>query len=541
MVDRPVAVILTALTVFAVSLTLVKGLNKELVPPQDQSRFLVSVYTPIGSSLQATDAVFRQAEAIMKSRPEIATFYVAIGGFQGGVVNTGNIFVTMKEPGDRPTAAPFKHRPTQQQFMPFLRSEFKKIPGLERVVMQDLSLSGFTAQRGFPVEFTVQGADWDKLADLSTQMRKKMADSGLMTDIDTDYQLGMPELAVIPDRARAASRGVTVTSIGNAISAMVGGLRVGKYTDESGHRDDVRVKLVDRANRQPSDIKRIWVRNQQGEMIPLSDVVKLKDQKSLLLITRFNRERAISVFANIGPGKSQSDAIQFVQDAAKDVLPEGYHIRISGSSQALQESISSFLIAFILGIFVAYMVLASQFNSFVHPITILMALPFSITGAFLAMRLTHTSMNIYSTIGMLLLMGIVKKNSILLVDFTNEQRKRGLRVREALLEACPVRLRPILMTSLATISGALPAAFALGAGAETVRPMAVVVIGGVIASTFLTLLVVPCAYLLFSALEDHGHDRELTIALKELGETHAGAETARGFHPTAAPEEAPAN
>jgi len=513
-------VIISAFVIFFSSLLLARGVRKELVPPQDQSRFLVSIYTPLGSSLTFTDEVFKKAEAMLLARPEVATYYAAIGGFQGGVVNTGNIFVTLKDPKDRPIADPFKHRPTQQEFMGYIRGEFKKIPGIDRASLQDLSLSGFTAQRGYPVEFTVQGPEWQKLADISIQMRKKMADSGLMTDIDTDYQLGMPELGIRPDRAKAAARGITVTNIGNAISALVGGLRVGKYTDSSGHRDDIRLKLVNSQNQTPTDLHRIWLRNQQGELVPLSEVVTSQQKPSLLLITRYNRERAISVFANIAPGKSQADAIDYVKTAAKAV-PEGYHIVLSGSSQAFQESGNSLLIAFVLGIFVAYMVLASQFNSFLHPIIVLLALPFSLTGALMAIRISGISLNIYSTIGILLLMGIVKKNSILLVDFTNERRKIGKNVHDALIEACPIRLRPILMTSIATVAAAIPPAFALGAGSETTRPMAIVVIGGVIVSTFLTLFVVPCAYSLMARLESKKHAAELHEALVELGELPA--------------------
>jgi HAE1 family hydrophobic/amphiphilic exporter-1 len=366
----------------------------------------------------------------------------------------------------------------------------------------------------------VQGPDWEKLAAYGQQIMKRMKDSGLMTDVDTDYNPNMPEVKVVPDRWAAASRGVTVSNIANAISALVGSLQVGKYTDSSGHRDDIRVKLLDAYNKVPGDITRIRIRNIQGEMVPLSEVVKLEDKSSLLTISRYNRERAITIFANMAQGKSQSDAMEFIQKVGKEILPqaEGYHIVLSGSSQAFKESFESLLVALILGIFVAYMVLGAQFNSFIHPITVLLALPFSVTGAFIALRITGISLNIYSMIGMLLLMGIVKKNSILLVDFTNQRRREGLDVRQALLDACPLRLRPILMTSVATITAAIPAAAALGPGAETTRPMAVVVIGGVLLSTMLTLVVVPCAYSLMSRLESRVHDRELKKALEELGE-----------------------
>ena len=185
----------------------------------------------------------------------------------------------------------------------------------------------------------------------------------------------------------------------------------------------------------------------------------------------------------------------------KDLLPPGYHISMSGSAQTFTESSKGLFFALILGIVVAYMVLGSQFNSFIHPVTVLLALPFSLSGAITALYLSHQSLNLFSMIGLILLMGIVKKNSILLVDFTNQRRKESAGPKEALLEACPIRLRPILMTSIATIAGAVPAALALGPGAETRIPMAITIIGGVSVSTFLTLYVVPSAYLIFSRLE----------------------------------------
>jgi len=525
--ERRWTVIGLSTAVFALSLFLLGGVRKEFVPPQDQSRFLVNIQTPLGSSMDFTDNAFRQAEAILKERPELATYYVAIGGFQGGLVNQGIMFVTMKDPPQRPVLAPFKHRPSQQEFMAWFRGQVAKIPGVTRATVQDLSLSGFTAQRGFPVEFSVQGPDWDQLASVSQGVMGKLEKSGLMTDVDTDYQPGMPEVKIIPDRAKAALHGVTIGNIADTISAMVGGLRIGRYTDQSGHRDDVRVKLIDKYNRRPDDISKIWLRNNRGEMVPLSDVVTMKEKPSLLTITRYNRERAISIFANVAPGKSQADAMAFVENIGKD-LPQGYHIVLSGSSQAFKESFQSLAFALALGILCAYMVLGAQFNSFIHPFTVLLALPFSVTGAFLALRLTGISLNIYSMIGLLLLMGIVKKNSILLVDFTNERRAKGDDVRTALLQACPLRLRPILMTSIATVVGAIPAAMALGPGAETTRPMAVVVIGGVLLSTVLTLVVVPCAYSLLAPWESREHDDALKEALVALGEAPAHAPSANG-------------
>jgi HAE1 family hydrophobic/amphiphilic exporter-1 len=292
-------------------------------------------------------------------------------------------------------------------------------------------------------------------------------------------------------------------------------VRVGKYT-RGGRRYDIRVQLVSKDRNKIQDISQIWIRNNRGEVIRLSEVVDIVEKPSLLSITRKNRERAIRMFANVAPGKSQGEALKSVEIIGKKILPEGYKLVFSGSAQTFLESFGSLYVALILGIFVAYMVLGTQFNSFVHPFTVLLALPFSISGAVIAMLMTGQSLNIYSAIGIILLMGIVKKNSILLVDFTNQRRESGMGVRESLMNACPLRLRPIIMTSVSTIAAAVPPALAIGPGAETRIPMAVVVIGGVTLSTFLTLFVVPCVYSLMSGLESRKHHQAVQDALQEL-------------------------
>src|SRR5262249_10302222 len=260
-------------------------------------------------------------------------------------------------------------QPTQQEFMAFARTELMKLPGVDRVSMLDLSLSGFSSQRGFPVEFQMQGPDWEKLTELSMEMRKKLMDSGYMADVDSDYNPNMPELQIIPNRKKAAETGVPVTTIANGIAAMVGGLKLlpNKYTDASGHRDVIQIKLVQDQNRDPVDIKNIDVRNIYSWMTPLNSLVDIKEDSTLLTITRYNRERSIGIFGNFAPKKSQAQVIDYVKKLADQMLPTGYHITLAGSSQAFKESMQSLLGALILGIFVAYIVLASQFNSFLHP------------------------------------------------------------------------------------------------------------------------------------------------------------------------------
>ena len=494
-------VVAGAIIFFAASLGISRFLNKEFVPPQDQSMILCTLRTDPGSSIEFTSERFKEAEKVVAARPEVNHYFAAIGGFQGGESNRGIIFVNLKYPHDRPVVAPSSNkRPlSQKELMNIFRVELNKIPGL-KAAMQDLSLSGFSAQRGFPIELTVRGPDWDQLVVLTDKMQDEMRASGLMVDVNTDYLTGSKEVRITPDRVKAAERGVSVERIARAISALIGGERVGKYT-HNGRRYDIRVRLKPEQRLKPEDITDLYVWNNQGELVQLKDVIAIEEKDAALNITRKSRERAITIDANVASGKSQSDAIVEAQRIARTVLPDGYDAVLGGSSQAFQESNRSFVFVFVMGIIVAYMVLASQFNSYLHPLTILMALPFSISGALIAMWVAGQSVNIYSIIGIVLLMGIVKKNSILLVEFTNQMREQGKNVQEALLEACPVRLRPILMTSMATIAAAIPPALALGPGAEVRIPMSIAVIGGVFVSTLLTLFVVPCVYLLFTRFE----------------------------------------
>jgi HAE1 family hydrophobic/amphiphilic exporter-1 len=493
-------IVIVSLALFVASLFLIPGLRKEFVPPQDQSAFLVRVQTPVGSSLHVTDQKMSQAEAIVAGYPEVIRYFVAVGGFGGAESNRGMLFITLKDPPDRPVDPKTGKRATQQEVMARARDDLNRIPDF-RAVTQDLSTRGFTAQRGFPVEFTVRGPDWERLTQVVPQLEEKMKQqSDFFTDVDTDYEYGQPEIQVLPLREAAAARGVRMEDIGKIIQAMIGGIEVGKFT-EGGRRNDIRIRIEEEGRRTAKDISKIYVRNDGGELVPLSEVVTINERVTLKNITRRDRERAIGIFANLAPGASQAEALRQAQRLADATLPDGYRIVFSGSAETFTESFQSLLFVLYLGIIVAYMVLGTQYNSFIHPLTVLLALPFSVSGALIALRVTDLTLNIFSLIGLILLMGIVKKNSIMLVDFTNQRREEGLSLQEALLTACPQRLRPILMTSIATMAAAVPPALALGPGAETRIPMAVVVLGGVAVSTLLTLFVVPCAYSLMARLE----------------------------------------
>jgi HAE1 family hydrophobic/amphiphilic exporter-1 len=507
-------VIGVSISLFILSLLLFGTVKKEFVPSQDQARLSISMATAPGTAIAVTDEVFKQAETIASKRPDVDSFFSVIGT---GDSSKGSLNLTLKDKSKRPADKEKGRVLTQQEIGDQLRRAFKKIPGVSTVNIIDLSLTGFTAKRSSPVDFMLVGPDWGKLADYSGTMVKEMENTGLMVDADTDYKEGVTEALIMPDRTKAALRSVSMQTIGNALSAMYGGIKAGKFTG-NGKRYDVMVMLEEKNRNQMQDIQKMLVRNDQGVLIRLSDVIKVVEKPAVSSITRENRERAIHVFANVTTGKAQGDAMKAVEDIGKKILPDGYRIVFTGGSASFKDSFNSLYIALILGIFVAYMVLGTQFNSFVHPLSVLLALPFSLTGAFLALAISGKSLNIYSAIGIILLMGIVKKNSILLVDFTNQRREAGRNVYDALVEACPIRLRPIVMTSAATIAAAIPPALALGPGAETRVPMAVVVIGGVIFSTFFTLFVVPCAYSLLSNLENKQHMIDVHSAMGELAE-----------------------
>lgn len=494
-------ILIVSIVLFVASLGIAKFLRFEMVPSQDQSMFMVRTRTPEGSSIEFTDSRMKQAENFVKSRAELKGYMAIIGGMGGGEVTSGTLFVTLKDPKERPVDPVAKHRLSQGELMDLFRENLKKIPDL-KVTIQDLSLSGFSAQRGYPIEFSVRGPNWEKLAEYSMIIRERMEKSGLMIDVDTDHLSTIPEIRVVPDRARADERGVNIDSVATAINSLIGGERIAKYTKD-GRRYDVRVRLIPSQRDKADEIERLWVWNNFGERVFLKDVVNISEKPTPLTITRKNRERAISVFANMAPGKSQGAALDEVKRIAKDVLPDNYNIIFSGSAKSFQEAAGGLAFAFWLGILIAYMVLASQFNNYFHPISVLFAMPFSITGALVALWVTHQSLNVYSIIGIILLMGIVKKNSILMVDFTNQMRKEGLNAHDALLKACPIRLRPIIMTSVATVAAAIPPALALGPGAETRIPMAITIIGGVVVSTLLTLVVVPCLYTLLAKIGQH--------------------------------------
>jgi HAE1 family hydrophobic/amphiphilic exporter-1 len=510
--DHRWLVIAVSMAIFLLSLGLAWVLPKEFLPRQDQSAFLIRIQTPVQASIGFTESKLVEAEKILGQHPEIDHFFSAIGGFTSdtgaadgavtdGQVNNALIYVTLKPKSQRTLG--------QFALMDQLREELNRIPDVI-AIPQDLASHDFIAGRGFPVELSLRGPDYTVLEKQSQAIISAMNQTGDFRDIDTDFRTGMPEVRIYPDRELATQSGVTVDTIAATVEAAIGGTVQGKFTNKD-RRYDVRLRLEGGQRVGPDDIMNLDVRTDYNELIPISSVIKTQTVGTYQTIARRLRERSISIFTNVAPGKSQAEALDRAEAIAKQLLPPGYRVFLGGGAQTFRETFNSLFLALWLGIVVSYMVLASQFNSFVHPFAVLLSLPFCVSGAFFALLLTGQSINLYSLIGLVLLMGIVKKNSILLVEFANQKRALdGFSIRDAILFAGPVRLRPILMTSFATLAAAVPPALAFGPGAESRIPMAITVIGGVIVSTFFTLLVVPCAYSLMARLESKSHpEREL--------------------------------
>ncbi len=492
-------VLIFSLLFFAGSILLAKNLRKEFSPSQDQGILLLRLTTPPGSSIDFTNLKTQEAEKMMLSYKEIKRYFVSVGGFGGNESSSAVVFVTLFPKGERPKNEIKNKVLSQQEFAEVIRQDFKNnIKGADLFV-RDLSQGGFGGQgRGYPVEFGVQGGDWEKLYKLSAELKVAMEKTGKVTDVDSNFKGTIPEIHIIPKREKALARGVSIQDLSKVIRATVSGIVAGKFSKD-GRRYDIRVKLREDQMATIDSIKKIQVRNNRGELIPLSDIAEVESTQGLQTIYRENRQRNLSMYANLKPGVSQAQVLDEIKEIAKKVLPPGYLFVESGTSKTFRESFSSLMFVLSMGLLISFMILAAQFNSFIQPLIIMVPLPFSLSGALIALWVFSQSLNTFSMIGIVLLMGIVKKNSIILVDYTNQLRlQNNLSVNEAILEACPIRLRPIVMTSLATIVGALPAAFMTGPGSETRIPMGLTITGGTLISTLLTLYVVPVLYSLIS-------------------------------------------
>lgn len=496
-------VVLVSLVLFAVSLVLIKKVPQEFVPKQDQNIILLSAQTPTGTALEATYAKALEVEDVVKRNPNVERYFINVGQGNGSVgVNgmTMPIYLIPRENRKLP------HTEVMNQ----LRKELKAVKGV-KVTMRDNSSRGLTSGRQDPIAFNIRGPNLEVLQEKANEIVDRLTKENMAIELDTDFKLGLPELLLEPNREAMAQKGVSIESVANTLGATVAGNRYSQITI-GGRRYDIRVKLHDNQIKSPADIEKIDVRNSFGYRVPLSQLVNYKDQETYQGITRLDRQRSIGIFGNLAAGRGQGEVLNRAREIAKEVLPEGYSFELEGASAGLADSFKGLAFALLMGVMVAYMILAVQFNSFVHPISILAALPFSLTGAMLILWMSGASLNLFSFIGLIVLMGIAKKNSILLVEFTNHVRAHGeTNPVKALLAACPVRLRPILMTSFATVAAAIPLIIGNSIGQETRTPMGLTIAGGTIVSTIFTLFVVPSLYKVLTVFESH-HKRDFSTS-----------------------------
>jgi HAE1 family hydrophobic/amphiphilic exporter-1 len=403
---------------------------------------------------------------------------------QGGSSNEGMIFAILKSKRDRER--------TTQELVPLARDALAQIPGQQARVFDLSNMIGNVSGGDF--SFEIRGnVGLLELDELSDRFIAELQKRGGYYDLDKSLKLGLPEVRVLPDREKAAALGVDARSLAMTIQAMIGGLDIATFKDE-GRRFDIRVRLEDDARKNPASIEQLFVRTRDGGVVEMRNLVDIRVGAAPSAISRIDRQRSVTVSGNL-EGKKLGAAVAEARQIAAEILPEGVTLGLSGQAEAFREGMAAFGLALGLAVLVIYMVLAAQFESLSHPLTVMLALPLALVGAFGGLFLRGMTVNLFSLIGMILLMGLVTKNSILLIDYANQLRAEGMDKVEAMRRAAPIRMRPVLMTAVSMIFGVLPAAIGVGPGAETRGPMAVASGAGMLSSTVLTLVVVPVFYL----------------------------------------------
>jgi HAE1 family hydrophobic/amphiphilic exporter-1 len=458
------------------------NVGKAFAPEQDEGRFLVYLRTPLGSSIDYTDTRLRMVEETLRRHKEVFTEFALIGLGSAGQVNQGTVVARMLPREERTRS--------QQEVLADLRRELAQIPGARAFAAPYPMVQG---QRGDPLQFVLVGNNLAEVGRLTRELQQKLSAEPGIGRIDTDLQLDLPQLIFKPDRLRIAAAGLSSADVALAVNMLTGGVDLAKYNDEpgDGQRYDIRVKAREGEFTQPSDLSKIFIRSRDGKMVRLDSVATFSEALGPAVIGRFDLQYSATFFAT--PTMPLGDAVNRLKELTAD-LPTGFQVKLIGQAEEFGKTMKYMVFTFALALVLLYMVLASQFNSFLQPAIVMLAQPLAVVGGVAALWLFNQSLNIYSMIGLVLLVGLVAKNSILLVDLTNQRRLEGLAVDAALRNACPTRMRPVLMTSATVILALFPAALGLGAGAETNQPLSIAVIGGMISSTLLTLVVVPSVY-----------------------------------------------
>jgi HAE1 family hydrophobic/amphiphilic exporter-1 len=512
---RP-AVIGLALAAVVGGVAMVRAVPVTFIIPEDRGEFNVWLKLPLGSTVHGTQLVTAKAVAELRRSPEVAAVFSTIGAGATRRVNEAELFVQLVHKSQR--------RISQQRFMVDLRARIRALElPLEDFTVEEIGFFSVAGSRNAQIMYSIRGPDSDRLHNHARSLMELMRGADGYADVTISYETGKPEVALEITRARAADLGVPALQIGRTISALFAGYKAASF-EEMGERYDVRVQVLPEYRDDPEKLGLVSVRAPSGALVPLRNLVTPRIGSGPVQIERESRTRSVTLRANLD-GKAASDADVEIVGFAKKLGIEGeYEFAAVGPSERLRESLSAIFFAFVLALVAIYMILAAQFNSFVHPFTIMLSAPLSFIGSFTAVALMGMQLDTLGQIAFLMLMGIVMKNGILLVDYTNTVRKRGASAHDAVLEAGPVRLRPVLMTAVSTIFGMIPLAFGTGDGSEWRSPMGVVSIGGLTASTFLTLLVVPVVYTLLDdarrALK-RGLGATLEAGLRQLGRNRA--------------------
>ncbi len=458
-------------------------IDKGFMPVEDEGRFVVEIKAPLGSSIDYTEAKIRQLDEILSDFPEIVGSFATIGQDQAGQVSRASFIVMLARWENRDR--------TQAQIMRDLRERFKQVAGVE-IFVTDMPIIG--GQRGDPLQFVLKGPSMDRVATLAAELKQQLESVPGIGTLDIDLQLELPQLDMVLSRERIHLLGISSRDVALAVNVMSGGLDVARYNDDpgDGERYDIRLKAGTNGQDQAPDLSRIYIRSPSGERVRLDNLARLEPSLGPAVVSRYDLQYAATFLGT--PTIAEAAAINKVLEISRELVPAGYEVRMRGRSEEFGKTANYMLFAFVTAMILVYMVLASQFNSFIQPMIIMVAQPLAIIGGIGALWLTGHSLNIYSMIGLVLLVGLVAKNSILLVDLTNQMRAQGSGIDEALKAACPIRMRPVLMTSMTIILALSPAALGLGAGSDTNGPLAVAVIGGLVSSTLLTLVVVPSVY-----------------------------------------------
>jgi multidrug efflux pump len=477
--------IAAGLVAVVLGVVLFKLLPSELVPTEDRGWCFGIVIAPEGATLDYTDKNLREIERILLARPEHQGLFTAIGlSFAGpGSVSNGIMFFLLKDRGEREKSV--------QQIVQELFPQLISIPGVLAFVVNPPSLGNASSNS---VEYVLQAETYEELSAAVGTMLAEASKLGYLVNLDSDLRLNKPQLDVNIDRERAAGLGVSVSDIGTTLETFLAGRQVGNFKrGTKQYYVILQTRAGDRST--PSAIENIYIRG-AGGLVQLASVVNMQKTVAPKELNHYNRIRSATITGSLVPGVTLGQALDDLDRIATTSLPAGIKREYAGQSLEYKSSSAGLYFMFLLAIVFIYLVLAAQFESFVHPLTILLTVPLAVFGALLTLFIFGQSLNIYSQIGLIMLVGLVTKNAILIVEFANQLRASGRQIAEAVIEAATIRLRPILMTSFATIFGVLPIAIGLGAGAESRRPLGLAVVGGLFFSTFLTLVLVPAVYVL---------------------------------------------